>query len=90
MVLIIVNALFLDVPAEQIFPRVISWWLVRVTLVVAFGFCSKISGGGRDLQMILLVRTIAECRDTQTLRPVKNCFELLTLPGGGDAKTFGR
>ena len=39
--------------------------------------------------MILLVRTIAECRDTQTLLAVKNCFELLVLPGGGDAKTLG-
>ena len=52
-------------------------------------FCPKISGGGRDLQMILLVRTITECRDTQTLLAVKIFFELFALPGGGDANTLG-
>ena len=31
----------------------IYWWLIRVTLVVAF--CHKILGGERDLQMILLL-----------------------------------
>ena len=30
------------------------WWLIRVTLVVTLGFCPKILGGGRDLQMVLL------------------------------------
>ena len=25
------------------------WWLVGVTIVVAFGFCLKIVGGGDDL-----------------------------------------
>ena len=32
------------------------WWLFRVTLVVAFGFCPKILTGGRDLQMIVLLK----------------------------------
>ena len=27
----------------------INWWLVRVTLVITFGFCAKILGGGKDL-----------------------------------------
>ena len=32
------------------------WWLVRVTLVAAFGFFSKILGGGRNLWMIILLQ----------------------------------
>ena len=44
------------------------WLLIRVTLVVAFGFCPKILGGGRDLQIILL--SFYECRfdDGDTMR----------------------
>ena len=30
-------------------------WLVRITLVVAFGFCPKTFGGGRDLRTILML-----------------------------------
>ena len=32
------------------------WWLVRVTLVVAFGFfCPKIFGGGANLRIVILL-----------------------------------
>ena len=34
---------------------VTNWWFVRVTLVVAFGFCPKILGGGGDLQNVILL-----------------------------------
>ena len=36
------------------------FWLVRVILVVAFGFCPKMLGGVRDLRSILL--SFYECR----------------------------
>ena len=32
------------------------WWLVRVTLVVAFGFCPKILGGGEGLWLVILLK----------------------------------
>ena len=32
------------------------WWLVRVTLVAAFGFFPKSLGGGRSLWMIILLQ----------------------------------
>ena len=31
------------------------WWLVRIPLVVAFGFLPKILGDGKDLQIIVLL-----------------------------------
>ena len=31
------------------------WWIHRVILVVAFGFCTIILGRSRDLQMMLLL-----------------------------------
>ena len=34
---------------------VTDWWLVRVTLMVAFGFFPKMLRGGGDLRMILLL-----------------------------------
>ena len=56
---------------------ILYWWLVRVTLVVAFG--PKILGGGWDLLMILL--SFCECRfssgGTQTLPYGKECLNFL-------------
>ena len=40
------------------------WWLVRVTLVVAFGFCPKIFGGGGNLQIVILLEK--ECKFSGT------------------------
>ena len=59
-----------------------------VTLVVAFGFCPKILGGGGDLRMMVLL--FNECslsgRDTQPQLAVLKKIELFALPDMGMQK----
>ena len=64
--------------------------------MVAYGFCSKISGGGRDLQMVLchsmntgsVMGIPYSGGDTQTL-PYAKQFEHFALIGSGVVKTLG-
>ena len=73
------------------------WWLVRVTLLVAFGFLHKILGdcGTYELSFCSkrnaasVVLTMLGGGDIQTLQhSKKKIFELYALAGGRDAKTF--
>ena len=59
-------------------------------------FCLKILGGGRDLQIIILLKNKSSFSgddmwgggDTQPLQDDKKKFELCSLRGAGDVKTF--
>ena len=58
-------------------------------------FCPKILGGGKDLQIIILLKNkysfsggnMWGSGDTQPLQDGKKKFELCALRGGGDIKT---
>ena len=64
------------------------WWLVRVTLVVAFGVCPKILGGGRNLWMIFLLLHVYECNlsvvDNQSWWRCKCFIRPVARVGSGD------
>ena len=67
-------------------PPTYDWWLVRVTLVVAFGFLPQNVGRWREVQ----VQWWRYHEVVETLKPYliqKNLFEILALTGGGDRKT---
>ena len=67
-------------------PLIDIWWLIRVTLVVAWWLSSQNFGSGRDLQIIILLKN--ECsfsgvdmwsgRDTQPLQDDKKIWTLCT------------
>ena len=44
------------------------WWLIRVTLVVAFGFLPKILGDGGDLQIVILLEKECSFSGADTVR----------------------
>ena len=66
------------------------WWLVRVNLVVVYGFWPNILGGGRDLRMVFCHSMKAGSvvvipwsgGDTQTLPHAKNLLERFALTCG--------
>ena len=42
---------------DRVYGNLFNWWLVRVTLVVAWRlFTPQILGGGRDLQIVILLK----------------------------------
>ena len=75
-----------------------NWWLIRVTLVVAFSFCPKFLGGGEDLRLVLCCYMNAGwvmgipwgCGDTQTISAVTYLvWTYCTQRGDRDKKFLG-
>ena len=81
------------------FIMIIYWWLVRVPLVIAFGFLPKILGEGGDLRICILIASnlnvgsVARYPEVVgTLEPyhmLKSLFGLTALKGSGNTKTLG-
>ena len=74
------------------------WWLIRITLLVAFGFLSQTFGrwqGPTNCSIVILQMQV-QCwgyhEVVETLKPyhmLNNLFELIALKGHWDTKTLG-